>query len=60
MQVDFGEMYMPNAGEKGKTKVRFAVFVLSHSRYKFVYFQSRPFHTVDLVTAMTGYFKKES
>jgi len=57
MQVDFGEMYMPNAGGKGKTKVRFAVFVLSHSRYKFTYFQSRPFHTVDLVTAMTECFR---
>lgn len=57
MQVDFGEMYMPNAGGAGKTKVRFAVFVLSHSRYKFVYFQSRPFHTVDLVTAMTECFR---
>jgi transposase len=57
MQVDFGEMYMPNAGGTGKTKVRFAVFVLSHSRYKFTYFQSRPFHTVDLVTAMTECFR---
>ena len=57
MQVDFGEMYMPNAGGTGKTKVRFAVFLLSHSRYKFAYFQSRPFHTVDLVTAMTECFR---
>ncbi len=55
-QVDFGEMSMPNAGGKGSTKVRFAAFVLSHSRYKFVYFQSRPFHTVDLITAMNACF----
>ena len=55
-QVDFGEMTMPNAGGKGKTKVRFAAFVLAHSRYKFVYFQSRPFHAVDLITAMNECF----
>jgi len=55
-QVDFGEMYLPNAGSKGKTKVRFAAFVLAHSRYKFVYFQNRPFHTVDLITAMNECF----
>ena len=55
-QVDFGEMVLPNADGKGSTKVRFAAFVLSHSRYKFVYFQSRPFHTVDLITAMNACF----
>ena len=54
---EFDEMYMPNARGTGKTKVRFAVFVLSHSRYKFAYFQSRPFHTVDLITAMTVCFR---
>ena len=55
-QVDFGEMALPNADGTGSTKVRFAAFVLSHSRYKFVYFQSRPFHTVDLITAMNACF----
>lgn len=55
-QVDFGEMTIPNAGGKGKTKVRFAAFVLAHSRYKYVYFQSRPFHAVDLITAMNNCF----
>lgn len=56
MQVDFGEMYMPRA-EGGRIKVRFAAFVLSHSRYKFVWFQSRPFCTVDLLTALRECFK---
>ena len=56
MQVDFGEMYMPRA-EGGRIKVRFAAFVLSHSRYKFVWFQSRPFCTVDLITALRECFK---
>ena len=56
MQVDFGEMYMPRA-EGGRIKVRFAAFVLSHSRYKFVWFQSRPFCTIDLITALRECFK---
>ena len=56
MQVDFGEMYMPRA-EGGRIKIRFAAFVLSHSRYKFVWFQSRPFCTVDLITALRECFK---
>ena len=57
MQVDFGEMWMPHANRKTRIKVRFAAFVLSHSRYKFVYFQSRPFCTTDLVTALRECFK---
>ena len=50
MQVDFGEKWM-TAADGGKIKVRFAAFVLSHSRYKYVEFQSRPFTSVDLVRA---------
>ena len=56
MQVDFGEMYMPRI-DGGRIKVRFAAFVLSHSRYKFVWFQSKPFCTVDLITALRECFK---
>jgi transposase len=50
MQVDFGEKWMASV-EGGKVKVRFAAFVLSSSRYKYVEFQSRPFTAVDLVRA---------
>lgn len=50
MQVDFGEKWMKSP-EGEKVKVRFAAFVLAHSRYKYAYYQSRPFTTVDLVTA---------
>jgi transposase len=50
MQVDFGEKWMTSA-EGGRVKVRFAAFVLSHSRYKYVEFQSRPFTAADLVRA---------
>lgn len=47
MQVDFGEKWMDTV-EGGRVKVRFVAFVLSHSRYKYVAFQSRPFTAVDL------------
>lgn len=57
LQVDFGEMWMPQAIGNSRVKVRFAVCVLSHSRYKFVYFQSRPFCTVDLIIALRECFK---
>jgi len=55
MQVDFGEKWMMVVGG-GRMKVRFAAFVLSHSRYKYVEFQSRPFTTVDLCRALRGCF----
>ena len=50
MQVDFGEKWMVSV-DGGRVKVRFAAFVLSHSRYKYVEFQSHPFTSVDLVRA---------
>lgn len=50
LQVDFGEKWMESV-EGGKVKVRFAAFVLSHSRYKYASYQSRPFTTIDLVRA---------
>jgi len=50
IQVDFGEKRMESPKGK-KALVRFAAFILSHSRYKYVCFQSRPFTTVDLVNA---------
>ena len=48
LQLDFGEMVMPKI-DGGKVRVRFAAFVLAHSRYKYVQFQDRPFTSVDLV-----------
>jgi transposase len=55
MQVDFGEKWMVSA-EGDRVKVRFAAFVLSHSRYKYLQFQNRPFTTVDLVRALRDCF----
>jgi hypothetical protein len=42
LQVDFGEKWMI-APDGGRVKVQFAAFVLTHSRYKYAEFQSRPF-----------------
>jgi len=55
MQVDFGEKWMSSA-DGSRVKVRFAAFVLSHSRYKYVEFQSRPFTTTDLCRAVRECF----
>ncbi len=51
VQVDFGQRRLENASGKGLTQVYAAVFVLSHSRYKYVWLQSRPFCAEDLVQA---------
>ena len=48
MQVDFGQLELRNTAQ-GKTKVYAAAFVLSRSRYKYAYLQSRPFTSADLV-----------
>lgn len=48
-QVDFGEHWMRS--DQGMQKVYFMVMVLSRSRYKHVYFQSRPFTAKDAITA---------
>ena len=56
LQVDFGEQWMQSIAG-GRVKVRFVIFVLAHSRYKYLEFQSRPFTTVDLVRACHACFK---
>ncbi|MDF2597041.1 MAG: transposase [Clostridia bacterium] len=50
MQVDFGEKWMKSI-DGTRVKVHFAAFVLSNSRYKWGYFQTRSFTTTDLVIA---------
>lgn len=56
MQVDFGVINMPLPNRKGHRKVYFATFVLSHSRYKYGYFQNHPFASQDLIRAMDSCF----
>ena len=50
VQVDFGESYMKNTSGN-YTKVYTVAFLLSHSRYKYVELQSRPFTSAALVSA---------
>lgn len=56
LQVDFGETWMQSIGGQ-RLKIRFAAFVLAHSRYKWACFQARPFTTVDLVRACHECFR---
>lgn len=50
VQVDFGESSMKNTSGN-YTKVYTVAFLLSHSRYKYVELQSRPFTSAALVSA---------
>ena len=56
MQVDFGEKWMKDV-DGGRIKIYVAAFVLSHSRYKYVEAQSRPFRATDLVAARHRCFR---
>lgn len=47
-QVDFGETKLRNL-DGTLVRLRFIAFVLSHSRYKYVQWQDRPFTTKDVV-----------
>ena len=47
-QVDFGEVIVLKK-DKGRQKLWFIAFVLSHSRYKFVEWLDRPFTTRDVI-----------
>lgn len=56
LQVDFGEKWMKSVNG-GNVKIHFTAFVLSHSRYKYVRFQVRPYTIVDLVAALRRCFE---
>lgn len=56
MQLDFGVKNMPLTDRKGHKKVYFVGMVLAHCRYKWGYFQDKPFTTQDLINAMDGCF----
>jgi transposase len=55
-QIDFGFYSMTTTLGKTK-KVQFFTFVLSRSRYKFIYFQDSPFTTQDVIRAHELAFK---
>lgn len=56
MQVDFGEKSLLDANEKW-VKLRVIVFVLSHSRYKYMEWLDRPFKTSDVINAHENAFE---
>lgn len=49
-QCDFGSIWMQRE-EGGKIKIYFMALVLSRSRAKYIYYQSKPFTTVDAIKA---------
>ena len=49
-QVDMGEIYVPTQGGRNKKLYCFAM-VLSHSRYKYVLWQEKPFNTETFIRA---------
>ncbi len=49
-QADFGQYYM-QTNDDGRKKVHFMVLVLCRSRYKFVYFQDKPFTSISTINA---------
>jgi transposase len=57
MQMDFGEKTVRYAHGSRYQKLRFVVFTLSHSRYKWGYFQEKPFRSADLVQALAMCFE---
>jgi transposase len=57
IQVDFGFKTVKN--QYGKpVKLVFIVFVLAHSRYKYIEYQNRPFTTKDVIAAHRNAFKE--
>jgi transposase len=50
MQVDFGEIKVVDSDGR-KVRLHFICFVLSHSRYKFLYWLNRHFTTQDVILA---------
>lgn len=56
IQVDFGFKTVKNQKSK-PIKLVFIVFVLAHSRYKYIEFQNRPFTTKDVVRAHKNAFR---
>jgi len=56
MQMDFGVKGVRDAYSSRYRKLYFVAFVLSCSRYKWGFFQDRPFTSADLVRALWGCF----
>lgn len=57
LQLDFGVKNMPLPDRQGHRKVYFVGMVFAHSRYKWAYFQTKPFTSSDLIRAMNYGFE---
>lgn len=56
IQADFGE-YWAIQQEKRRIKLYFVAFILAHSRYKYVLWQTHPFTTIDFIRCLESCFK---
>jgi len=57
MQMDFGEKTVRSVSGSRYVRLYFAAFTLSYSRYKWGYFQEKPFKSPDLVLALQMCFE---
>lgn len=57
LQADFGE-YWALRQDKSRIKLYFVTFILAHSRYKYVLWQTRPFHAIDFVRSLESCFEE--
>ena len=57
LQADFGE-YWALRQDKRRIKLYFVAFILAHSRYKYILWQTRPFHAVDFVRSLESCFEE--
>ena len=56
LQADFGEYWCIRKG-KSRIKLYLAAFILAHSRYKYVMWQTKPFTAVDFVRTLESCFE---
>jgi len=56
LQADFGQYWAIRKGSS-RIKLHLAAFILAHSRYKYIYWQTRPFNAVDFVCALESCFE---
>lgn len=57
LQADFGE-YWALRQDKSRIKLYFVAFILAHSRFKYVLWQTRPFHAIDFVRSLESCFEE--
>lgn len=56
LQADFGE-YNAIRHEARRIKLYFVIFILAHSRYKFIVWQDKPFTSIDFVRSLESCFQ---